>query len=967
MKKIINLLAVLLAITAWAQLAPFTVTATKLSDETCPNNGAISWTTSGTAPGSVMTYSVVRTSDNTPVATTSADSFTGLPSGSYKIVATQTLGNNSNQATSSNIFLANQRVALVYNVTKDSDVICGNDGQFTVNVTSGRAPYRYQILDSANNVLLAQDSKTFTNLAAGDYRVRVVDQCGAGAVTNITIASKPSFISNFAIQGTLSADCSSVYISIYSTNWSVKYPLTMQVQYTDPATGTLKTYSATSVGQANPVVAIPKLDVPNINLTTTVTDACGTTKTITSNYKFTPLYSASTFSTSCGGSVLTFLPSTGPGQSGGVKFRVNFTSYPAGFDPAAFDSNHANDATQHYYGSNGNPVPPGTYQYQIVDVCGYTVNGSITVTNSAPAMFSEYTDECTSTTTRTYKGTVSSAFYLTSVTVTAAPAAFVSQFGPLPYQIPADKFLTFNGNRTAFILNGLPLGNYQFSYTTNCNGDVNTYSATVAGPAPYTVPTPQVSVNCIGQFKVNIPGYTDYYFVQKYNPATGKWGKTNAVYTDGTGQNPNASGYVFDWTNYNNFENAPEGPGRYRIVANGYHTFGTHALSYPVAKNGNQDYYFCDAVVMGEFTVGSALVFSNAYAWQCSAGVYDVAVSATTDMGPLTYSLVSDATNNATLVSDNGTNPIFRGLNGGTYYVRVTNACGNFITKKLEIAQLGKPGIRPVADCTTGTLRLQVDGLDYLNFEWYKATDPGTILSTSSTLNLGVYDASKAGVYKVRIYSTNALYCINSTQEIQVTMPSLTEANPGTGRTATVQFTGTPTINLYNYLNGPYDSYGSWSQISGPTTSLLLGSDWNIAASAPGTYVFRYTVNPLCGGSAKFTEVTLKLEKICYKLPAMASAGNPALPTTTGITLLNRNNTGTNNWPVVRNGGWLAVEANSAGIVLNRVAFDAGGNPVGIPAANFVTGMAVYDTTNKCLKIYDGTRWSCYTTQTCPE
>ncbi|AYN00707.1 hypothetical protein EAG08_10610 [Chryseobacterium sp. 3008163] len=108
----------------------------------------------------------------------------------------------------------------------------------------------------------------------------------------------------------------------------------------------------------------------------------------------------------------------------------------------------------------------------------------------------------------------------------------------------------------------------------------------------------------------------------------------------------------------------------------------------------------------------------------------------------------------------------------------------------------------------------------------------------------------------------------------------------------------------------------------------------------------------------------------CYK-PGI-TAGT-ALDTKVGITSLNRAGaTDSDNWPMTRKGGWLALEAKTKGFVPNRVAFSAG-NPVGIAPANFVEGMMVYDTTNKCMKIYtlkegdSSMAWHCITTQTCPD
>lgn len=109
----------------------------------------------------------------------------------------------------------------------------------------------------------------------------------------------------------------------------------------------------------------------------------------------------------------------------------------------------------------------------------------------------------------------------------------------------------------------------------------------------------------------------------------------------------------------------------------------------------------------------------------------------------------------------------------------------------------------------------------------------------------------------------------------------------------------------------------------------------------------------------------------CYKKPVTDS--NTKVPTIQGITALNRASSDASGWPMSRQSAWTVLEAKTKGFVINRVAFtDADSNPatpevpVGIPAANFIEGMMVYDTTNNCLKIYNGTAWNCYSTPACP-
>jgi len=117
----------------------------------------------------------------------------------------------------------------------------------------------------------------------------------------------------------------------------------------------------------------------------------------------------------------------------------------------------------------------------------------------------------------------------------------------------------------------------------------------------------------------------------------------------------------------------------------------------------------------------------------------------------------------------------------------------------------------------------------------------------------------------------------------------------------------------------------------------------------------------------------------CYR-PGI-NTGGAVLDTKVGISAMGRAGADDkDNWPMTRKGGHIALESKTKAFVPNRVAFsDADNNastsdvPVGIAASNFVEGMMVYDTTNKCLKIYtlkDGDTtmaWHCVTTPACPD
>ncbi|KQS94188.1 hypothetical protein [Chryseobacterium sp. Leaf394] len=100
----------------------------------------------------------------------------------------------------------------------------------------------------------------------------------------------------------------------------------------------------------------------------------------------------------------------------------------------------------------------------------------------------------------------------------------------------------------------------------------------------------------------------------------------------------------------------------------------------------------------------------------------------------------------------------------------------------------------------------------------------------------------------------------------------------------------------------------------------------------------------------------------CYK-PGIQNAG-VSNPVKHGITALNRAGSGVSEWPTVRQSAWTVLESKTKGFVVNRLtALEI----AAIPKANLVEGMMVYDKDVQCLKIYNGTIWSCFRTQACPD
>ena len=223
----------------FAQLPNFTITATS-TPQSCSGNGSISFTTSGTDPAASLDFALFLLPDTTtPSQVTTSNTFTNVAAGNYLIVATQSLGPNSNTS-STNVTVGSTGQAIVFTPVP-TPVRCGNDGKITVNVTQGTAT-QYEITSGPVTVS-PQASNVFNNLPAGIYQVRVYDACGDAPVVTIQVGTvTPSLTIGAAVPGGPQLpSCNTISMGnpfTTSTGSQIVYPVTMQYTVYPPGGGT---------------------------------------------------------------------------------------------------------------------------------------------------------------------------------------------------------------------------------------------------------------------------------------------------------------------------------------------------------------------------------------------------------------------------------------------------------------------------------------------------------------------------------------------------------------------------------------------------------------------------------------------------------------------------------------------------------------------------------------------------------
>lgn len=462
------LFTILFSLTASAQLSNFTLQVTK-TDETCPGNGTLTFTSSNTTPGATINYKIFKLPNLVnEIANLSTNFLGGLSNGTYKIIATQSLSPNSNTQTQ-DIVINNAITPLDISLS-NTNVICGNDGTITATIISGTA-VSYEIISGPVTRPL-QPANIFTALPPGTYQIRVYDNCGEASVETRTIftLTPQMSVGSGSFPDIQLPSCNSITAThvLTSPNLSLHYPI--QYQFTiyppDGATPIIVNGTVTSGFPDEGLIsqAIPFYHDQIYFYDLKVTDYCGVIFNVNNNIvnqKISLVLNLDDAPCDNHFLILNLSKYRGP-------YTVNFVSAPPGFNPALYNSTFPGNffATEITFGEETNPLPMGNYTIQITDSCGRTASQSITLEYVAvePIVSAAQTGGCSSTT-----GNIKIELPnhdLASATIITAPAEYAPA---LPHNV-SDHIVPDDGLQ----LVGVPVGTYTFILFDTCG---NQYTA----------------------------------------------------------------------------------------------------------------------------------------------------------------------------------------------------------------------------------------------------------------------------------------------------------------------------------------------------------------------------------------------------------------------------------------------------------------------------------------------------------
>jgi len=495
LNKLVWLILILGAPVLYAQGFSISVTAV---NETCPGNGVLNFTASNATPGPVNYKVYLLPNTAVPISNNTNSSLTGLQDGTYLVVAMQT---GSAVTAQQEVTIIDQTTPLDYGFSS-VPAFC-NDGSITVNMISGNV-VSYEIT-AGPSTAPPQPGATFSNLNAGLYTIKVIDNCGTAVVKAFNLGTTAPDLS--VLPGSAMnelPDCDHVQITNTIINatypqTSIHYPFT--VVFTiyppdgSPSFTITQSLASGAPDKASVIATVPIYYGQLFSYDVSFTDACGREVTQLNNQILVQFgANAAVYDVGCDHKGLAITPSFFL-----PPMTLDFTAAPADFDPALLNIDYPGPYSDVVtFGNEDNWIPFGIYSYTATDACGRSVSG--TYEHEPPEEPVE--PEATPINTNCIDNLGYVTIYIPNhdievALITTAPPELDED---LPYDVSE-----FYDPIEGLVVNYLPPGTYIFELTDTCG---NTYPPLTViipeytGPALNPLPRPDCTIG-LGTVKIS--------------------------------------------------------------------------------------------------------------------------------------------------------------------------------------------------------------------------------------------------------------------------------------------------------------------------------------------------------------------------------------------------------------------------------------------------------------------------------
>lgn len=456
--KLLLLLLLLSTASVNAQLSDFTLDVSH-TDETCFGNGSLTFEVSNLTPDATVLYTIYLLPDtDTPIAVITENTLGSLTSGTYRVIATQTLEDESN---------TQQQDVVIEDLIQDfaisvssADEACSSGATIVVTATEGEI-FQCEIISGPETRPL-QTEHEFTGLPAGTYNIRAFDVCGIGKVKTYVLEVldlDPDISASFYPDVVINS-CDSITVSntVSLETATISYPVTIQYTIHIPGEDDVVTTQVYESGAPNSLEVSEEMPlIDGVSYDITISNGCGDSVTSTANFIDSEIdLTLLSQRGICGTRYLVLNAARFMGS-----YTVTFLNAPDDFNPADFMPNPNGPFTEGSiaYGDEENPIPYGTYEVIIEDECGRTVQDIVNVE------FEPYVPAVTGRNNGCFSlfGRIRISIpeiEIVSATIVSAPDTYTET---LPQDVTAN--ITQAG---ILALNNLPIGFYTIEFTDEC-------------------------------------------------------------------------------------------------------------------------------------------------------------------------------------------------------------------------------------------------------------------------------------------------------------------------------------------------------------------------------------------------------------------------------------------------------------------------------------------------------------------
>lgn len=915
MKRFYNILFLFFLQLGFSQLSNFNLQVA-VSNETCSGNGVLNFSVTNTTVGATVAYTVYLLPNvTTPIANTTNSTLTGLSTGSYQVVATQSLGVDSNTQQQTATIL-NQIQNLTFTITAQK-VKCGNDGVLTANVITGTA-VSYELLTGPVTMPI-QSSNVFSNLPVGNYTIRVYDTCGNAVVNSFTLTQNytPLLI---LTSNESDLTCTSVKLNAITNyaNSNVSYPLNVEFKVYPPNNATPLIYTQILTSYTNQGIEqiIPRF-AGNYFYDVKIIDGCGNATTWNNNL----------INKDFGFAVFTLqgcTPKINIATSNAIyPYTIEFLIAPASFNPVALNPGFPGP---YFTAETELNVIYGNYSVKLTDACGKTHTVNFQVQNiPTPVMGFSSANGCGGI---TFSINQINDVTLQSVTLVSAPATYT---GILPENLSG--FINSNGYNWA--QSGFPSGTYVFHIVDSCGvlhvktiiigpgqpvgisviqypdcdlskGSVyvSYASATIGSllltnapngfpfPLPYTVPaastiafglidapvgnyTIQMISTC-GNLQTNdfvVESFTsgstsleieqfcssfNLKFIHQGNGYQAVYGLQKLNEVTGNWEHPITGNQIFN--------NQIDTSNFYTINHNVWNINLNFIGKFRIIKAYSTIGLETCIQPIKEFEILGQPKVLNHNVLSCGSGLSTVQLNAV-GIGQLIYRITQ--MDNQPFIVNNGINNVFDNLQPAIYNFQIEDTCGNILNHQIQITPSFPLQIIPNL-CENQLSNLTVNGFTFLQYEWWKDGAPTNILSTSNVLSFNPFTSSiHSGIYHLKITHVGSpTSCLNSV----LTYTISSQATPMAGLDNNVNLCDLQNlIDLNSYLSGTFDLNGVWTEITTSNGALNNGI-WDASTVNFGIYKFKYIVTGFCSSTDEaIITININEKPVIGSLPLLYS------------------------------------------------------------------------------------------------